>query len=148
MLKNNKNKTDLLIGALVGGLLGGVAALFLAPTSGSKLRKNVGGAYSCIGQSLVNRLSGKPKNESSNAALIWGGVSAGVAAGLATFLLTTKQGDNLRKGILDTYDDVSEKTVNYVENGSQRLRDLVSGLTSYGACGRNKRQRLQGSKRK
>lgn len=44
----SNGKKGFAVGALLGGLLGGVTALLLAPKSGVKLRKDIAKKYQCI----------------------------------------------------------------------------------------------------
>lgn len=134
MSKNNKNTSDLVVGALVGGLIGSAAALFFTPTSGKELRGHIEDAYNELGHSISNSITGE--EETSNSALMWGSLAAGVVAG-AALLMTTKQGEGLRQGIVDTYDNLSDKTAEYVGNGS-RLRNLVAKHAT--GSRRNKKQ--------
>lgn len=59
MSDNNMNGKDFLLGAVVGGILGAVTALLLAPKPGSELRadiKETAGAVSARTQDIANRV--------------------------------------------------------------------------------------------
>jgi gas vesicle protein len=47
-MSNKVDGKDFIIGAVVGGLLGAMAALLLAPKSGSELRKDIAEGYETI----------------------------------------------------------------------------------------------------
>jgi gas vesicle protein len=67
-MPNNVDGKDFLIGAVVGGLLGAMAALLLAPKSGRELRQDISEQYGTISektQQIANTVSEKTQQIAS-----------------------------------------------------------------------------------
>lgn len=60
MARNNKHKKGFALGALVGGLLGGMTALLFAPKTGEKMRKDLGKKVDAVSKCSC-RMAGKAK---------------------------------------------------------------------------------------
>lgn len=103
MATQNNNK-DVLVGALIGGVLGTVAALLMAPKSGVALRKNFSDAYDTLGNK-ISQLAGYEEEPMVSTTMIAGGVTAAVLGTAAALLLTTKAGRNIRRELLETCED-------------------------------------------
>jgi gas vesicle protein len=137
-MANNMQSKDFLVGATIGGLLGTVAALLVAPKSGKKLRQDL--CDFCYDvkektQDLTEQVSQKGKcltkqakcqangwshyfkdmvseeeNQETVRDLLIGGLTGGVIGTAAGLLLAPKSGEELRQNIADGYQDISEKT--------------------------------------
>ncbi|MBA3958555.1 MAG: YtxH domain-containing protein [Parachlamydiaceae bacterium] len=125
------NNNDLLKGALIGGVLGGVAALFLASKSGKELRNDICEGYdniTCKGQELANDIKEKgnsflhvfgkeieEEEESDYNSFLIGGAIGAVIGATAALLLAPQSGDRLRTQLGDQYEAIRDKAEDFVE---------------------------------
>lgn len=120
---------DFITGALVGGCLGGIVALFMAPKSGKDLCDDIVEGYECMnqksqdyldcikehGECFLNFLQGKEEPENHNMLLI--GAATGAIIGIISGLLLAPQsGSVLREELGDKYDQIYKKAKGVVKD--------------------------------
>lgn len=128
--------SDLLKGALLGGILGGAAALLLAPKSGEELREDIEGGYETL-RDKAQRLTENLKetghkclhpfevDEDHNSPFVIGGVVGAVIGAIAALLLAPQSGSELREALGDKYDEIREKAEDFTSNLDSRRRNAV-----------------------
>jgi gas vesicle protein len=116
------DKTDFIKGALVGGVLGSLAALLTAPKAGKRLRDDIADGYNCVNkksrefvenlkeqsQSLMDTIQGIEKHHSHNTFLIGGALGA-VIGTIAALLLAPQSSSKLREHLGETYEHIRDK---------------------------------------
>ncbi len=126
MSKDTNNTQNFLVGTLVGGLVGTVAALLLAPKSGSELRQDVSDKYEdftdMIENGELNRFWSEPEPEINTSSVVWGTVAGGILAAAATLLLAPKTGKALRKDLMGLTDYSKDQIVDTVNDLAARYR--------------------------
>jgi gas vesicle protein len=140
------DQLDFLKGAVIGGCVGAVAALFLAPKSGRDLRHDITEGYNTINkkshqyandftgraQGLFNSLQGieEEQHESSNTFLIGGAVGAVIGA-LAGLLLAPQAGEKLRDSLGDEYENICDKAKSVVNDLGKKEQDFEDKLDEW-----------------
>lgn len=116
---------DLLKGALLGGLLGGAAALLLAPKSGKELRDDIGDTYQSITEKAQDftencKQAGhkclhpfEQEEECNTSPFLIGGAVGAVIGVVAALMLAPQSGGELREALGDKYDKIREKAEDY-----------------------------------
>ena len=116
------DQNDFIKGALIGGVLGGIAALLAAPKSGKCLRDDIANGYNTInkrshefadgvreqGQSIYNAINGIEEDHSHNSLLVGGALGAVIGA-IAALLVAPKAGNKLREQLGDKYEEIRDK---------------------------------------
>lgn len=116
------DQNDFIKGALIGGVLGGIAALLAAPKSGQCLRNDIAEGYNTInkrsrefvdgvkeqGHSLYNAINGIEEDH-SHTGLMAGGALGAVIGALAALLVAPKAGHKLREQLGDKYEEIRDK---------------------------------------
>lgn len=135
----SQNQMDFLKGAVVGGLVGAVAGLLLAPKSGKKIRQDIADGFEaiqertqevadnikCRSSQLLNR---HEEEENGSTALLTGGALGAVVGAIAALLLAPQSGEQLREGLGDKYDEIrgrAEKFVNQLNNKKEQVADQI-----------------------
>jgi len=144
-------------GALIGGVLAGVAGILLAPKAGNQLiedivdvfnnaQHNGKGFFDAVkekGSCLAN-LRFKEEETTEYSSLLMGLILGSLVAGITALLLTPQSGKKMRKILGSQYDDIcvrAEDFVSSVEKKGEKivgeacewkdsLTDLVNKLTS------------------
>lgn len=129
---------DFVKGILIGGCVGSVISLLLAPKSGKDLRHDIVDGYNAINnqsheyaeeirdqaQCFVDTMH---KKEHENHALILGSISGALIGTLAAMLLAPQSGTKLRRHLGEKYEEIREKAeeaVNDIQNASEeKLED-------------------------
>lgn len=138
-MSHNIHAKEFIVGAAVGSMLGSVAALFLAPQSGEKLRNNVYDTYcnaSDRAQNLADRgkcfvegarkkarnwgLIEEEEEENTTRDLLIGGIVGGVLGAVVGLLIAPKSGGELRQDLVDTYEDLGERTRDFADEVSKK----------------------------
>ncbi len=123
-------------GAVIGGCIAGLAALFLAPKAGKDLCNDFADGYNTINKkshkfaddfsgrakSFMDSIQGKVQDSacdlgdcgSTNTFLIGCGIGAVIGA-LAGLLLTPQSGNKMRESLGDEYDNIMGKAKSVVE---------------------------------
>lgn len=134
------DQMDFLKGALIGGCLGGVAALLLAPKSGKDLIHDISDSYgfmntqsqeyaSSLKSSIKNILDMLQKGGSdSRYAYLLGGAAGAVIGALAGLLIAPEAGNKLRARLGYNYDDIYEKAMDMIEGIKDKKNDLASDI--------------------
>lgn len=166
MAQHHLHTKEFIVGAAVGSLLGSVAALLIAPTTGKNLRDGICDTYCDItektndlanrGRSIAKNIgchtcdwAGKAKSvmdgatktvkgwvgeeveeEQTSRDLLIGGLIGGVLGAAVALMLAPKSGEDFRQDILDTYDDVSERTHEFADNVTKRGKAFAKRTSS------------------
>lgn len=115
-------QNDFIKGALVGGVLGGVAALLMAPKSGKDLRDDISEGYQMInkrshdladgireqGQCWMDSINGKEESHHPSHFFVGGTIGAVIGA-VAALLLAPSSGNKLREHLGDSYEEIRDK---------------------------------------
>jgi gas vesicle protein len=130
IIMNNKEniKTNLIVGALAGTLLAGAATWIFAPKSRSYLRQNIQERYQETVNRLMNALGKKRKKTSYHPAAWALSTVLGGAMISALLLIKQKRRNAFYKQMSNTYQNLSGKTLDYIDEGKERLRDLLSRI--------------------
>lgn len=147
-------QNDFLKGALVGGVLGGLAALLLAPKAGKNLRADICDGYDSINKhshnlvdsfkeqsnNLLNKFNGEAEEEESSHTMLIGGAVGTVVGLLAALLLAPESGCKLRERLGDKYEEIQskaakaakgfDKTRHSIEDKIDDWKDLLSTVVS------------------
>lgn len=154
MSNNHLTTKEFIIGAALGGLLGSLSALLLAPKSGRKIRRDLSDFYEEVAdrtQDMACKVVRKSKcvmnnvnqqtsdwtekakglmaelaacvkcykkeevEEGHGKDFLIGALAGGVIGALAGLMLAPKPGDDLRDEILESYNDVSNKTQEFAD---------------------------------
>lgn len=127
-MTNKESHNGFVTGAALGGLIGSVAGLLLAPKSGKDLRCDIAETYCDVtegaekygkkikekGEHLLHFNSEKEDSATTN--FLIGSVIGAVVGATAAVVLAPKSGSELRKNITKTYDDVKENADEWKEN--------------------------------
>jgi len=136
-MKNN----DLMKGALIGGCIGGICALFLARKSGRELQDDIINGYNSLNhqtheyvdgikdyaQHFMDLIHGVEPSHSHNKLLI-GGLSGIVLGTLAGLLLAPQSGTKLRARLGDKYDDIidnAKDVIDGIQEGKQNFEEKL-----------------------
>lgn len=131
-------------GALIGTVVGGIAALLIAPKAGKELCEDLIEGYNCInkrtheftddlkerGQCLLDSINGVEHNHSANTMLIGSTVGAVIAA-LAALLLAPQAGSKLRKQLGDKYEEIREKAEDVVHDINRKRHNFEDKIDDW-----------------
>jgi gas vesicle protein len=120
--------TELLKGALLGGILGGAAALLLAPKSGKELCEDIAGMTENLketGRRLAHPFQNEERYFNGQSPFIMGGAVGAVIGAIAALLLAPQSGDELREALGDKYEDIRERAEEFVTNLDSKRRQAV-----------------------
>lgn len=129
-----QNQGDLLKGALIGGILGGAAALLLAPKSGKELREDIEDNYrklSATTQDVAENLRQTGRKclhpfengeESPSSPYLVGGAIGAVIGAVAALLLAPQSGEDLRDALGDQYESIREKAEDFAADLNSKRR--------------------------
>lgn len=125
------DQNDFLKGALIGGCVAGVVAIFLAPKSGKALRQDIADGYNTLNkeskryageiferaQDFIDTLQGvNHEPEHGTHAFLAGGAAGAILGALAGLLLAPQSGEKLREYFGDEYDHMREKARSVVDD--------------------------------
>lgn len=143
-------RNDFIKGALVGGVVSGLFALFLAPKSGKDLRNNIIETYDSLNEQghdyvdsikekacemqsraheFVDNLRGVEPQE--NHAFLMGGLSGAVIGALAGLLLAPQAGSKLREKLGDQYCDIYDKAKDTYEQMQKKGHEFEGNLDEW-----------------
>lgn len=129
-------------GALIGGVVAGIAGLLLAPKAGTLLVKDIVDMYDSAqknGHDFIEAIKEKgaclthcEKEEEGNShySLLIGGALGAIVGGIAALLLAPDSGNNLRKALGHQYEDIrgkAEDFISSVEKKGSHALDEVNG---------------------
>ncbi len=142
-----KNGKDLLTGALVGGILGGVAGLLIAPKSGRELREDIADNYCKISRSaqgftdqvrekgrfLTHPFSRETVSENGvqSTPLLIGGLVGTVLGSIGAMLLAPQSGAHLREALGDKYEEIRERSEDLVSNLNSKGRNAMGQIEDW-----------------
>ena len=139
---DRSHRNEFLIGAVLGSIAAGTAALLLAPKSGRKLREDVVDQYNSLHskkENLTELLKEKSNglckyfgkevetNHTSSALLI-GGIAGAFLGATSALFLAPHSGDKLRELLEDKYEEVcnrSEEIVSCLQDKSKETLDKL-----------------------
>lgn len=122
-------KTNFVVGTLLGGAVGTIAALLLAPKSGCDLRQDIADTYDDVTDNVTRRLPNfRKKEESSNTGLMLGGIAGGALGIAAALLFTPIAGRRIRKRIINKAQDIGEQAWDLVDSGKEAINELTGNL--------------------
>lgn len=131
-------------GALIGGILGGVAALLLAPKAGKQLREEICNGYDCVNDyskdfvdnlkehshNLLDKLNGVEHHE-SNHSMLAGGALGSIIGVVAALLLAPKSGDKLRASLGEKYDEIHHKAEKAIKGFDKTRHNFVDKVDDW-----------------
>ncbi len=140
-MRHENQGSDLLKGALLGGLLGGVAGLMLAPKSGRELREDIADVTETIKETGYKLAHPFEEEEVSffngQTPFLMGGAIGAVIGVVAALLLAPQSGNKLREALGDKYEDIREKAESFVtdlngkrQNAMEQVGDWKDSLTT------------------
>lgn len=127
---------DFMKGIMIGGCIGSVMALLLAPKSGKDLRHDIVDGCNAINnhsyeyaeeikdqaQCFVNSLQAK---EQENHSLLLGSISGAIIGTLAALLLAPQSGTKLRRQLGEKYEEIREKAEDVVNDFQEASEDRL-----------------------
>ncbi len=137
------NQMDFVKGALIGGLIGGIAGLLIAPKAGKKLRQDISDGYNCLHDKTCdiadnikvkgNQLLGRQQEveEDGTCSLLTGGALGAVIGAIAALFLAPQSGQELREGLGDTYEEIREKAEDFVDKLNRKKGDVEDRLDDW-----------------
>ena len=133
MSNHNEYTHDLLIGAVVGGVIGALAAFLIAPKSGrqliDELAKNDGFFHKFTNQEAESYAQ-KIKTEGGKNPLLLGGIAGALLGAVSGFLLAPKPSRELFSSLADQFQDVTDKTLSLVSNINQKSQEIALGIST------------------
>lgn len=122
--------------AVIGGLLGCLAGILIAPKAGKELRRNLADGYHTVSdkaQSLKNRGQRlfhlkrieEPSFFFRKSTLITGSVIGGIIGIVAALLLAPESCKALKEHLEDSYEDICDKAEDFLEEVNTRGRNAV-----------------------
>lgn len=132
-MKNN----DLIKGALIGTVIGGLMGIFLAPKAGSELQEDIIDGYNSLNEqthqfadgfkeyanSFMDYLRGVEHKKTPNQLMV-GGLAGVVLGAIAGLLLAPQAGNKLREKLSDEYDHMRD-------NAKDVLDDITNGKKNF-----------------
>lgn len=141
------DQLDFLKGALIGGCLGGVVALLLAPKSGRELMGDISEGYSYmmpskkiegakgyateVKENVKNFLDSLSMQTDSSHAFLIGGLSGAIIGAIAGLLIAPEAGSKLRARLGNNYDDIYEKAKDVVEGIKDKTGDFEDKIDEW-----------------
>lgn len=137
-MSNHKDFTnDLLLGVVVGGVVGALAAILLTPKSGRQLiddisksdgffskKSDIGDAESWSAYAM------KLKSEGGKNPLLLGSVAGALLGAVSGLLLAPRPGSELLSALSGQYQEISDKTLSLIENINQKSQEIALGMSS------------------
>lgn len=140
------DQNDFLKGALIGGCVAGVVAIFLAPKSGKALRQDIADGYNTLNKEskrYANELSERAHDfvdtlqgvdhepEHHTHAFLAGGAAGAILGALAGLLLAPQSGEKLREYFGDEYDHMREKAKSVVDDVCEKEQEFEEKLEDW-----------------
>lgn len=131
--QDNNTTNDLLVGLAIGGVIGAVAALLLAPKSGRELVNDISDQAkalthydeeSCSSCSKESDIDEDESTMSAGDPLLWGSIAGTLLGAVTGLLLTPKAGRHFRSQLGEVYQDVSDRTRNLIESLNQKSLEI------------------------
>lgn len=139
-----KDGNGFIKGALIGGVLAGVAGLLLAPKSGSMLVHDILDIYDYAqknGNDFIEAIKekgscltswGEEKEECGHhGSLLIGAALGAVVGGVAALLLAPDSGKKLRKVLGKQYEDIREQAEDFVSSMEEKGSDIIHEVSDW-----------------
>lgn len=137
------DQNDFIKGAVIGGLLGGVAALLLAPKCGKDLRNDIIDGYDTVnktssdiiesvkdrGHRILNTIHGV-EEEPSHGSMVSGAAIGSVIGIVAALLLAPQAGSRLREQLGERYGDIQDKAKKTLKDFDKTRHNLEDKIES------------------
>lgn len=131
-------------GALIGGVVAGVAGLLLAPKPGNELVQDILDTYESAqknghdfvdvvrekGASLA-RCYNQKEEETDYTAFLIGGAIGAVIAGVAALMLAPDSGRKLRRALGNQYDDILDKANDFVKQTGKKGAHMIDEVSDW-----------------
>lgn len=138
------NNMDFLKGACIGGLIGAIAGLLVAPKAGSELCDEIADRYNSLNekrcevsknlkdktQALLHAFDDKHEGH-SNQAFVIGTALGSIIAVVAALLLAPQSGNKLRATLGSTYDDIRKKAEKFIADVDTQKNHVVDELSDW-----------------
>lgn len=137
------DQNEFVKGALIGGCIGSVLAMFLAPKSGSELRQSIVDTYHTMGdqaaeyvdevKNRAHHLIGRVHNEEPENphAFLYGTASGAIIGAVAALLLAPQSGEKLRSLLGDQYEEVYDKAQHVMQDAHKKGKAIESSLEDW-----------------
>lgn len=144
-MSDQHNGFDFVKGALIGGVLGSVAALLSAPKSGRELRDDIVDTYNTVNhksqevasnfrdkrRQLARYLNGERPAAPRGNALIKGGIAGLTVGAIAALLLARKSGKQLRRDLNNQYAHVRHRAGDFVSDLDHRREAVMENVENW-----------------
>lgn len=131
-------------GALIGGVLAGVAGLLMAPKAGNQLIEDIVDIYNNAQQngkeffdavkekgSCLANLSCREEESDDHSSLLMGLILGALVAGVTALLLAPQSGKKMRKILGSQYEDIREKAEDFVSSVEKKGEKFIGGATEW-----------------
>lgn len=139
-MTNYSENNGFLKGAVVGGVLGGIAALLLSPKSGQELRQDIMDGYSTVSDK-TNDLKCKSQNLfcsrkdagflDKKSTIVVGSLLGGVIGAIAALLLAPESGKTLREKFGDHFDEIRDKAEEFIEGIDSKGHEVLDHVEDW-----------------
>lgn len=139
-----KDSNGFIKGALIGGVLAGIAGLLLAPKSGSMLIHDILDIYDSAkknGDDFIEAIKekgsclnnwGEQKEECNHHySILIGGALGAVVGGVAALLLAADSGKKLRKVLGKRYDDIRGQAEDFVSSMEEKGSNVIHEVNDW-----------------
>lgn len=119
---------DLIKGALIGGLLGGAAALLLAPKSGRELREKISDLTENLketGQKIMHPFREEESCFNGQTPFLVGGSVGAIIGVIAALLPTPQSGTELREALGDKYEEIRDRAEDFIDNVNSKKHQAL-----------------------
>lgn len=135
-----------LTGALIGGVVAGIAGLLLAPKAGSELVDDILETYDHAqknGHDFVNAIKEKgssfargythqeEEEETDYSSFLIGGAIGAVIAGVAALMLAPDSGHKLRRALGKHYDEIIDKANDFVKHTEKNGEHVIDEISDW-----------------
>ncbi len=138
---------DFLKAALLGGLVGGVAGLLLAPKSGKELRDDICEGYQCFSDKthefaddikckskrFLHPFSHEEEEHFFNGqtSFITGGTLGAIIGATAALLLAPQSGARLREDLGEKYEEIRDKAEEFMEDINDKREHAMDQMEDW-----------------
>lgn len=142
-MSNYRNNNNFLLGALMGGIIGGATGLLFAPKKGEDLRCDLADGYNRIND-MTRTFTDKAKKlahlnhnhngydeEHSRKNFILGTVAGTLVGAMTAFLLAPKSGSQLRKDLSNKYSEIAEHTHHFANDVNKKTKMFAKNVDHY-----------------
>lgn len=139
------NSKSFLVGALLGGLLGGVGSVLFAPKAGKEIREELIDQYNHLGEKVkkIKRQGEellhqgeelfthhkKGRHHLCNVAM--GAVLGSIIGAIAVLVLAPEMGKTLRETLEDQYDNIRHRAEEFMEGTRLKGHDAIEQIEDW-----------------